>query len=198
MTRFAVIFSLVFLFIATSATAQKTEIKKGHTLFDLGVGLVPTYFGDNANINVLPVTARVSYQLADKFSLGAFASYSSATSQPIVNGDGSTDVFDNTTYMFGTRAAINSNRSKNWNIYGGVMLGYSIPVVDVTSTVAGENPKSGSDDVLTPRFYSEAQNKFIYSGFVGANYFINNQFALFGEVSYGVSLVTVGATYRIF
>lgn len=198
MTRFAIIFSVAFFLVASLATAQKTPIKKGHTLFELGMGLVPTYFGENANIKVLPLTARVNHQLSNNFSLGAFASYSSATSQPIKNGDGSIDVFDNTTYIFGTRAAINSNRAKNWNIYGGLMLGYSIPVVDVTSTPAVDNPKTGSGNDLDPKFYTEAKNKFVYSGFVGANYFLNNQVALFGEVSYGVSLVTVGATYRMF
>ncbi|GJM34434.1 MAG: hypothetical protein DHS20C18_34350 [Saprospiraceae bacterium] len=194
MSRIIFVLSIL-LFSANLINAQSKEIravKKGDLQLSAGIGIIPTYAADGGHINVPPVSAKLTYQLSEKFSLGAYAAFSSTTSQQLNYPDGSTRVYDSKQLIFGTRAAAHINRFKNWDVYGGLMLGYSIPTVDQITQYPIENDR---DDEL-PSFSRPAESKFLYSGFIGATYFFSPQLGVYGEVGYGISLLNLGVNYK--
>ena len=97
--------------------------------------------------------------------------------------------------MTGIRATINTNRFKNWNIYGGMALGYSIPTVETEAFFI--DPDNNRDDMPANQFGRPATNQVIYSAYIGATRYINNNIGIYGEIGYGVSLMNVGLTVRL-
>ena len=191
MSRIIIVLSLLMV-SANLITAQSTEIKSGDLQLSAGIGLIPTYAADGGHINVPPLSAKLTYQVSEKFSLGAYAAFSSTTSQQLNYPDGSSRVFDSKQLMVGARAAAHINRFKNWDIYGGLMLGYSMPTVDQEVFYPGENDR----DDLQPSFSRPAKDKLLYSGFVGATYFFSPKLGAYGEVGYGISLINLGINYK--
>ena len=194
MSRFFVLFGLLLLSFS-AATAQNTQIKVGDSQVSAGIGLIPTFIGDNGKTIVPPLSVRYAYQVSEKFSLGAFASYSSTSSALIKNNDGSTNLFNTEMLMIGVRPAVHFLNLKNWDGYGGFSFGYNIPMVDVATTTP--EPQTGDDFKATPTFYREAKNNFSYSGFIGATYFVKKNIGVYGEVGYGISLLNLGVTIKL-
>jgi hypothetical protein len=65
--------------------------------------------------------------------------------------------------------------------YGGAMLGYNIVGVDY------KGPGNATSDL----------SAITYTAFVGARYHFTSNIGAYGEVGYGVSLLTLGLTYRL-
>lgn len=195
MSRFFVLFGLLVISFS-AVTAQNTQIKVGDSQVSAGIGLVPTFVGDKGDVIVPPISLNYTYQVSGKFSLGAFASYSSTTSPLIKYNDGSTNVFETKLLMVGIRPAVHFLNMENWDIYGGFSFGYNIPMIDVNSNTP-EGPKTGDDVGPTPTFYREAENNFSYSGFIGATYFVKKNLGIYGEIGYGISLLNIGVAYKL-
>lgn len=193
MSRIFVLFGLLLISFAT-VNAQSTSKLQ----LSAGVGVVPTFFKDGGSINVPPVSLTLGYKLAEKFSLSAFASYSSTTSSLIKYNDGSSNTFHNQMLVVGIRPAVHFVNLDKWDVYGGFSLAYNVPIVGVDNTPSDE-PLFGDNkpDTPVPSFYREAQNNFTYSGFVGATYFVKSNLGIFGEVGYGISLLNLGVTYKL-
>ncbi len=193
MSRFFVLFGLILISIATVNAQSSSKLQ-----LSAGVGVVPTFFKDQVTTNVPPISLTLGYKVAEKFSLSAFASYSSTTSATIKYNDGSTNVFTNDMLMIGIRPAVHFVNLDKWDVYGGFSLAYNVPMVNVDNTPSDE-PLYGDDkpNTPTPSFYREAENNFTYSGFVGASYLVKKNFGIFGEVGYGISLLNVGVTYKL-
>ncbi len=182
----------VLLISANLINAQSKELKTGDLQLGAGIGLIPTYAADGGHVNVPPVSARLTYQFNEKFSMGGYVAYSSTTSQKKNYPDGSSRIFDSEQLMFGLRSAVHVNRFKSWDVYGGLMLGYSIPMVKETINYPAETNR----DDLQPTFSRPATNKFLYSGFIGATYFLSPNLGINGEVGYGISLLNLGISYK--
>lgn len=176
------------------AAQQPVRMKKGDFELSAGIGLVSTFAADRGTTIVPPISARMVYRLSDNFSLGAYAATSTTQSNKISRLDGSVEHFENQFTLLGLRAAAHSNRFDNWDIYGGVMVGYNIPNVTRTQTVGPDTPK---DAVEGPSFTRPATNQMTFSGFVGASYLFNKKLGAFGEVGYGISLLNLGITWRL-
>ena len=193
MSRIFVLFGLLLISFAT-VTAQTTS----KLYLSAGVGVVPTYFKDGGSINVPPVSLNVAYKATEKFSVSAFAAYSSTTSPQLKYNDGSANIFNSQMLIVGIRPAVHFVNLEKWDVYGGFSFAYNVPMVDVQNTPSDE-PLYGDNkpDTPTPSFYREAENNFTYSGFVGATYFVKNNIGIFGEVGYGISLLNLGVTYKL-
>ena len=179
----------------TSLNAQKTELTTGDWQISAGAGLVPTYVADGGKIIVPPVTARIEYQIAPKISLGAFAAYSKSESQQIDRLNGTSNIYLSEFYMVGLRAAANTNRFKNWNIYGGMSLGYTMPQVETQTFFT--DPENNRDDEPFDQFSQPATNQMIFSGFIGATRYFGEKIGAYAEIGYGVSLLNAGITIRL-
>ncbi len=194
MTKFTLL-SLLTILSFTALTAQKTELAAGDWQFSTGVGLVPTYVADGGHTIVPPFTARLDYHLTDKITVGAFASYSKSQSNRIERLNGTTNIYTSTYRMAGLRVAANTNRLKNWNIYGGLSLGYSMP--QVATETFFTDPDNDRDDMPTAIFGTPATNQVVYSAYLGATRYLNDKIGIYGEIGYGVSLLNVGITFRL-
>ena len=190
------ILTLVLAFVAVVAQAQMKPVKlaKGDLEFSTAIGLVPTFSADNAKTVVPPLSVRFDYYLSSNFSLGAYGAFSSTTSDRIDRPNGTINYYENDFYLVGLRANAISNDLNHRRIYGGLLLGYSMP--DVTRTDIIEEPKDGVT-TISPSFSREPRNQFIYSGFVGAKRYFSPRMAGFAELGYGVSLLNVGLTIKL-
>lgn len=193
MTRLIAFFGLLIL-SATAMNAQNIRIKKGDVQVSAGIGLLPTFLADHGHVNVPPVSLRAGLFVSDKFSVEAYTAFSSTQTAVQTYNDNSVNQTKNDFLILGTRAAVHSFKFKNWDIYGGLMVGYNVPMVKTTTSYS-EGPVKEGD--LTPSFHREATNNFTYSGFVGATYFLEKNLGITGEVGYGISIINVGVAYKL-
>lgn len=195
-----ILFVLVafFTFTLTSANAQNNKVfKKGNFNTSVGIGLLPTYFADNAQVNMMPINLRVGYNIADHFNVNLYTGFSSSTSKAIQDHNGNTRDYDNNFLMIGLRGELHAAKTDKFDIYGGFMIGYNKAFVNETIYVDGvvENPIDAPSN--EPTTFKPQGSKVLFSGFIGATYFVNPKMGIFGEVGYGVSLVNLGASFKL-
>lgn len=190
------IFHLAFLLtLAFAATTQAQNHAKFN--FSAGLGLVPTFVADNADVNTPPISFRAGYQFTPTFSLSAFAGYSNSTSAtPYLVTDGQLAVRNNKQFLTGLRAEFRRDFEGKFDVYGGGMLG-----VNRTNTTE-TNYQTGTSIVRepgapTPFDPNAPKSQLLYSGFVGGTYYVAKNMGVFAEVGYGVSLLNAGFTVRI-
>ena len=202
---------LPILFFATAVvTAQTTtkedakkerpavKFRKGDVEFKAGVGILPTFINEDSKILTQPVQATLSYRINPIFSVDAYAGYSSTLGAVETYRDGSSYQSQNDFLSLGLRASAHMIRVKNIDVYGGMMLSYNKPFV-TTTTLAEPDAHQGSDALgINPTPYNPEgpKNNLIVGGFVGGSYYFTQNFNVFGEIGYGVSLATVGLGYK--
>lgn len=194
MTRLALLFC-VFASCLSTLTAQNTRFEKGDIEFSAGVGLVPTFFADQSKTIIPPLSAKIGYRVGNHLSLAAYAAYSSSETDQIDLPDGSVTHFQNDYLLVGLRGAAHTNRLDNWDIYGGFLLGYNMPQVTENRTFTNGGDVEPVED--QPTFTRPAENKFTYSGFVGASYYFGTKIGAFAELGYGISLLNVGVSFKM-
>lgn len=176
----------------TVLTAQ--PIKTGSFDFAAGIGLLSTFAADGAQMNVPPLSVRIGYRVAEKFSVGAYAAYSSSEVDRVNLPNGSNNHVVNDTYLVGLRAAAHTSRFEQWDIYGGLIAGYNITDVQHTAYAPGEDSNKSTTD---PTFSRPAENNFTFSGFVGASYFPGKRLGIFGEAGFGISILNLGVQVKL-
>lgn len=167
-------------------------LRSGQAFVQFGIGASPMILKDKGRTIVPPVDASLDYLLREKFSLGLMVGHSVAAIRPKKNlGNLSAYRWENDTYYAGLRASVHGNPSEHWNIYGGFMLGYFLHCI----TPNVDDPYSRQIEGLNGM--KRKRGQLSYTGFVGLRYLTRSRFTFFGELGYGVSLVRVGAGYRV-
>lgn len=182
---------------AQSGNAKPTvkEIEyndRGQFEIQAGIGLMSTFVSPNASTRILPVNVVLNYRVNKAFNLGAYFGHSSYEFNDINNDkDHPTDVDNlylrNDFYLVGLRAEGHFNRERV-DFYGGAMLGYNFSRIN-TNIEDSKNRPEGIE-------IAEDSAIFTYSGYVGLKYALTPKVGVYGEIGYGVSLITVGASYR--
>lgn len=188
-------FLLVFFAIGTFSTvqAQALRFKAGQLQASAGIGLVSTFAADAPTTIVPPLSGSLEYFVSPNFSLGVYAAYTEVTGERIYQNAGIIESFNNKTWMAAVRTGFHSNNLDNWRVYGGLMIGTSLPTVEKeVRSIPGE---IFSDDDA-PSFSRPAQNSFLFSGYVGARRYIRSDLSAYGEVGFGISLVNLGLSYH--
>lgn len=175
------------------ATAQEFKIKPGNIQLSTGIGLVPTFAADHTNTLVPPLSARLDVFITPNFALGAYAAYSSVEGETKYQQAEIIEQFQTDMWITGLRATATSNDLNGWRIYGGAMIGYSIP--DVEKEVNFLDPEKTRDDE-SPSFSRPAEDSMIFSGYVGAQRFVTQRMALYAEAGLGISLLNAGLTFQ--
>ena len=152
-----------------------------------GMGMLPTFLKDHVSTQQLPLSVELRYRPVRQISLGFLAGRSVSTGQ-VQHFSGGEQVFRNTYSQFALRAAVHSSPWETWELYGGLYLGYAHSQVDYQSDLS----KSEMNDLPRPA----ARQGVLISGFLGTSVRLLDEFRAFGEVGYGLSLATVGLSYR--
>lgn len=184
-----------FLTLAFATTVQAQNNAKFS--FSAGIGLVPTFVADDANVNTPPLTFRAGYQVTPSFNLSAFAGFSNSTSStPYLVTDGQLAQMNNKQLLTGLRAEIRKDFDGKFDVYGGGIIGLNRTETTEydynTGDVIVRNP-----DAPTPFDPNAPKSQFLYSGFIGGTYYFAKNVGLFAEVGYGVSLLSTGITVRL-
>lgn len=167
-------------------------LKSEQAFVQSGIGVSPMILKDKGRTIIPPVDVSVDYMLSEKFSFGLMAGHSVAAIRPKKNlGNHSAYRWENHTYYAGLRASVHGNPSEHWNIYGGFMLGYFHHCI----TPNVDDPYARQIEDLNGM--KRKRGQLSYTGFVGLRYLTRSRLTFFGELGYGVSLVRVGAGYRV-
>jgi len=174
-----------FLFVALivaliSSTAFGQAYKKGDKMLNAGVGFG---FGFGTGTSDLPpISLGLQFlSLQEKISLGAIVGYASSTDNW---GVGSSYSWKYTYILVGGRGEYHFTDSKNLDGYVGVILGYNVVSVSTPSGYSGST-------------YTAAAGGLFYGGVLGARYYFSPSFGIFGEVGYGISILTAGVTLKL-
>lgn len=176
------------IILSTITITQAQSIKKGDLTANASIGLLPTYFMDGGSMITPPVQIGAEYRLAEIISIGAFAGYSNYDGQPYENLDGSIYQVSTESMVAGLRLGAHTTTFDKWDLYGGFQVGYATPNVEYTVLNAGEQ--------RFPR--PKVREGLIYSGYVGVTGSVTDRIGVFGEIGYGISLISVGVKTRIF
>ncbi len=174
---------VMILFIAATGTAlfaqdwqnYSPSFQDGDFAVQAGLGLIPTfaYYGD---ITIPPISVAVDYgkTIADlPLSFGGFLGYTSSKYY---------SYYELSYLIIGARAAYHVDfEVKNLDAYAGVMLGYNVIMEKVLDSTYHGSYGSGA---------------LAFSGYVGARYFFTDNLAAYGELGYGISVISLGVTYK--
>lgn len=187
-TLFFTLLLVVSLLSTNSITAQ-TRSKVPQWEIRTGIGLLPTFLKDHAKSELHPISLELRYRANAKFSVGLLAgnSISQAVQE---HHTGETRRVRNDFRMAALRGAVHSNPFEKWEIYGGIVLGYSQSKV----TYMDINPEKDYEPTFFPK--TPQRNGMLFSGFVGSNYRVYKNVNIFGELGYGLSLATTGVAVR--
>ncbi len=167
--------SLVALcLVSTLLTAQ---FKHAEVLGSISTGLLSTFDGTPT---VPPIGVSVEYALDEKILIGPYIAYASSED---VNDAFGLRWRDNRT-IFGLRGSYNFEVGDDFDLYGGVFVGYTFAS---TSILEGQSLLGGSFGAAAGGSYG------IYGG---ARYLFDNKYGFSAELGYGISFATVGFVYN--
>ncbi len=187
--RVLLTFSLFVFFVClvpSEAEAQCARWKQTHQYWQLrtGIGLLPTFAKDHATSEIPPLSMELRYRPSPRFSLGLLAggSVSSVTQE---HHSGSSLSLKNRFQMIALRAAVHTQRWVKWAPYGGISLAYQNSRV--------EDVGSDKEDLEASLIhYTPRKAGVFYGAFIGTCYQPVPQLEIFGELGYGLSILTLG------
>lgn len=183
---------LVVLILASLTLGLNAQSFKPH-FFDkntssiyMGIGLFPTFQKDKSDIVVPPSSLGYENRVSDNISLGGRFGYSSSLVR-----DGQEGGYFSNLYFASVRVAAHCSLYEKWDIYGGGALATYVSVL-----------KAKDDNVGIPKQIELARQQngttsMTWMAFVGAKYALCNGLYLYGEVSYGVSIATIGMGVKL-
>ena len=180
------LFLLGLITLCNNCFAQK----KNQTKWELhaGVGLLPTFVKDKSKVQLLPLQLNLDYRVSEKISLGLLGGYSVTQTDQDILGDTNTAQWRTKYAAYGLRLAAHTNKIEDWDIYGGILIGYSSTRVEIL--------EGDEELVFENKGLKENSGKFLGSAFIGARYDIANQIGIFAELGFAVSLINMGVSYR--
>lgn len=173
-------------FVLTTVHAQRQPLL--HWEVRAGMGVLPTFLKDHTATELPPISLEVRYRPTSRFSVGLLAGNSIAQAM-VKHQNANERLVRNDFKMAALRGAIHSSPFERFEVYGGILLGYSHS--DVSYTTPDEKD---TDPTFLPT--PKVRNGLLFSGFMGTSYRAYNNVHLFGELSYGLSIATVGAAVR--
>ena len=185
----AMLLSILVLFLSQMANAQHRRAPKKYVDINASIGLLPTFIKDAGKVILPPLSLSADFKVAENFSLGAFAGYSVTETGQRTMVDGGTAKWRNSFSLFGLRLAAQSRPLGPWNIYGGMSMAYTHSNIEM---MEGQLEK-----VKEEKGIKENSGKMIFAGFIGGRHSLTPRLGMFGELGFGISLVTFGLSVRI-
>jgi hypothetical protein len=176
-----------FLLIGIFTTyAQRSTFYKGDKVINASIGLGSMmYSGIGYSTAVPPISGSFELGFKDDFlvdkatlGFGAYMGYSKNKWESFGWG------WTYTNIILGARASLHYPILENFDTYGGIMLGFNI----VSSKEFGINSGLISNS---------AGSGIAYSFYVGGRYYLTKNFALLGELGYGIAWLNVGLSFKL-
>lgn len=167
-----------------SSSYSGSSYKEGEWNANLGVGFgMYGLYGDMV-VPPVSISAECNTKSIEKLplSFGGFFGYASSEDKWTVSGYETGWEF--TYIIFGARGSYhftNLVKSKNVDLYFGILLGYNYVSAEVIGRDYG---------------YSADGSYLMYGGYLGGRYFFNDTIGVFGEIGYGMGYITVGLTAK--
>ena len=180
---------LIFMFSAAHIFSQNTQAQKGQTYSHVGIGIVPTYLMDGGKIIVPPVTVGGDYIFAENFSIGLQTGYSISEMQKEYQNIEQPRNYRNSSYFTSMRFAVHCTKIKDWDIYGGWLLGFNVVKIEVLNGIF-DYPEHHAG--IVPK-----DTKMTYTGLLGVRYGCCSNIGVFAELGFGESLFKIGMSYRL-
>lgn len=158
------------VFASSPSADVESTFRQGDKVLNFGIGLGSTYrvYGWD-RMRVPPVSLSAEFGAIDDFIV-----------EDLTLGVGAYFGFSSTTYynnIFAAgRAAVHYPLIENFDTYAGLMIGI--------------RPSISTATYRSNHFY------FLSSWFAGGRYYLNDSFAVFGELGWGVSYLTIGAAIK--
>jgi len=184
------LFVFLVCLIPTDAQAQCARWKQTHQYWQLrtGIGLLPTFAKDHTTSEVPPLSMELRYRPSPRFSLGLLAGGSVSTVTQEHHSSSSLSLRNNFK-MVALRAAVHAQRWVKWAPYGGISLAYQHSLVEDVGGAEEEDPTTSLIH-YTPR-----KTGVFYGAFIGTCYQPFPQLEIFGELGYGLSILTLGVGF---
>ena len=175
---------IAMLTLGFAAQAQST-FSKGTTTANLGLGIGGTLFNDTYSVLLPPVSLGIDHSVAS----GLFDGNGSIG----IGGYLGAEVYRNKKYdhsvwsqtRIGPRASLHYQFVDRLDTYFSLMLGLNIISWDYKVKVADVKVKD-----------RDTEADFAWGAHIGTRYYLSNRWAIMGEFGYGLTYLTLGATYR--
>ncbi|MEM8584911.1 MAG: hypothetical protein AAGF87_11605 [Bacteroidota bacterium] len=153
------------------------------------VGLISTFSKDLTKSLTPPLALGLSYRLSPTFSVGVQASTSRYAARINYFDRSYTTAVETTSRMLQAHFNAHIPVGARGEVYGGLGLGYR--GTDVAAQEGPIDEKTTAESIVRP------QNGFLTTAHVGARYSLSPQMGVTGEIGSGLSLMTVGISYRL-
>lgn len=180
---------LLLLCVAASLnTVYGQYFKEKDKVVNIGIGLGSTLYASGYSTSFPPLSASFEYGLKEGvgpgvIGIGGLLGYTSSREDFSAFGSSYTGKISYT--VIGARGYYHLvDIADKLDLYGGLMLGYSIVKVSY----------SGSFGTLNPS--SDASSGANFSLFAGARYYLTDKFAIMGELGFGFAILNVGVALK--
>ena len=179
--------SLLLALVVAFSFANAQVVEKGDKVLNLGVGLGNAlYSGIGYTGSIPPISGSLEVVIKDDLfdgngaiGVGGYLGYSSY--KWAYSGWG----WKYSNIIIGPRGYLHYNFLDNLDTYAGLMLGYNILSSKETgNSIPGYNYNASSGGV-------------IFSGFLGARYFFNDNVAAMVELGSGIAYLNLGVAFKL-
>lgn len=169
---------------AGSASGQVFE--QGAKFLHVGIGFGSPYAFSGSKMGIPPVHASFEAAVSDKFGVGGLVGYTKSTWDYGTFGfSGNYKYQWEASYLIiGARGAYHFVDNDKWDAYVGAMLGYNVASVKF---------KTEDPDWKEPFGWTEPKvGGVAFGAFVGGRYAFSQSSAVFAELGYNISWISVG------
>lgn len=174
---------VVFMLLSISTPAQTANpFQKGSKVGQLGIGV--GLAGIYGTSSVPPISAGFQFGIENKISVGGIVAYASSTEDWGGGWFGEEWSWKYTYFLIGARGEYHFLEDvQNLDGYAGLTVGYNIVSVTTPSGYLGHD-------------YSASGSYAVIGVHGGVRYFFTPNFAVFGELGYGLGILTAGIAYK--
>jgi hypothetical protein len=167
------------------------QVAKGDKILNLGIGLGNALYSGAGNKGTIPpISASLEVVIKDDLfdgkgalGVGGYLGYSSYKWE--YSGFGSTYGWKYSNIIIGPRGYLHYKLIEKLDTYAGALIGYNIVSAKETgNSIPGYN-------------YSASSGGVIFSGFVGARYYFNDNLAGMVELGSGIAYLNLGVALKL-
>lgn len=168
---------VVLLLLSTGLAFGQNAYMKGNNLIHAGIGFgLAGLYGSST---LPPITVGYENGVDEKISVGGYVGFA-GSKETFFGGEWS--------YSYVIIAARGGyhflENNDKLDAYAGATLGYNVVSSSATTTVSGFN-------------FSASGSYLLFGFYGGARYYFSPQFAVYGEVGYGVGYFNLGIAYKL-